>query len=101
MKSVCCAAVAAFLAIVSTTAGADECEDVVAALKKKGDAIMKVDHKANARICAAMGQLLGIIQSVRIVAQECYDEGKERTDLMREMAESAKVFEDGIEKDCK
>jgi hypothetical protein len=101
MKSICCAAVAAVLAIASTSAGADECEDVVASLKKRGDAIMKVDHKANPRICAAMGQLLGIIQSIRVVAEECYDEGKERTDLMKEMAESAKVFEDGIEKDCK
>ena len=101
MKSVCCAAVAAVLAMAATTAGADECEDVVAALKKRGDAMMKVDHKANARICAAMGELLGIIRSVRIVAEECYDEGKERTDLMKEMAESAKAMEEGIEKDCK
>jgi hypothetical protein len=101
MKSVVCAAAAAFLAIASTSATADECEDVVAALKKKGDALMKVDHKANARICAAMGQLLGIMQSVRIVAEECYDEGKERTDLVKDMTESAKAMEEGIDKDCK
>ena len=93
MKSVCCVALAAFLAIASTTAGADECEDVVASLKKHGDAIMKTDFKPHARLCAAMGQLLGIIRAVRIVSEECYDEGKERDDLMKEMAESAKVME--------
>jgi len=99
MKLIHCAALATALA--SATAGADECEDVVAALKKHGDAIMKTDPKPQARLCAAMGQLLGVIHSIRIVAEECYDEGKERDALMKEMAESAKAMEDGIAGDCK
>jgi hypothetical protein len=102
MKSIMLgAALAAALTLASATAGADECEDVVATLKKHGDAIMKTDPKPQARLCAAMGQLLGIIQAIRIVAEECYDEGKERDALMKEMAESSRAMEQGIDNDCK
>src|SRR5258705_4527367 len=85
-------AIVVILSSASSATRADECETAVDALKKLGDVVTKKDAKTTPAICAAMGQVLGLAQSVRIIAKECYDEGKKRDDLMKDMAESAKVF---------
>ena len=89
------------LSSASSATRADDCDDIVNAIKKVGEAVMKKDAKTPPAICAGMGQALGLMQSTRIVAEECYDEGKKRDDLMKDMAESAKVFQDEIDSMCK
>ena len=94
-------AIVVVLSSASSATRADECETAVDALKKLGDVVTKKDAKTTPAICAAMGQVLGLAQSVRIIAKECYDEGKTRDDLMKDMEESAKVFQDEIDSMCK
>jgi hypothetical protein len=102
ITSICAAVAVALVSIMATSsARADECDDIVGALKKYGERIMTRNATAPAAICAAMGEAVGVMRSVRVVAEECYDAGKKRDDLMKDMDESAKVMEAEIAKECK
>jgi len=96
-----CAMLAAAVALSATmpAARAEECEDIQAALSKHADVLMKMDAKG-AALCAGMGQLLGVIQAGRIVAEQCL-EGDELKTAVNGMNDMAKAMEDGIKEQCK
>ena len=89
------------LSIVSSSSRADECDDIIAALKKHGDRVPLTDAKTPAAFCAAVGQLHGIMVSIREIAKQCFDEGQKRTDIMKDMNEGANGMQSQIEARCK
>jgi hypothetical protein len=90
-----CAALAAALALTSFPAHADQCDSILESLSKKADTLAKMDAKG-AKLCAGMGQLVGLMHAGRIVAEEC-----ERASAAKDMAESIKAMEEGIGTECK
>jgi hypothetical protein len=70
-------AVAMAFTVAATTAQADDCDDIMDALKKLGERVMnyKDDAKTPLAVCGAVGQVLGILKASREAAAECYDEG--------------------------
>jgi hypothetical protein len=51
-------------------------------------------------LCAATGQLLGIIKASREVAAECYDEGKKRDRILLTFDKAVKDMEAKITTVC-
>lgn len=92
-----CAAFAATIALTSIAvpARADTCDDIMTALSNKADELTKMDAKGGA-LCAGMGQLVGLMQAGRIVAQQC-----SRDDGVKNMDEMIKPMEEGIKDQCK
>jgi hypothetical protein len=96
------AALAGFI-VTSTPVRADDCDDIVGELKKLSERVMndKNDTKTGPAICAAIGQVLGIIKATREVAAECYDDGKKRSDILLNFDKTAKEMEGQIDSVCK
>jgi hypothetical protein len=92
-----CAAFAATVALTyaAVPARADQCDDILAALSKRADTLMKTDAKGGA-LCAGMGQLVGLMHAGQIVAELCTREG-----AAKDMAESIKAMDEGIAAQCK
>ena len=90
-----CAALAAVVALIAVPARADQCDSILESLSKKADTLAKLDAKG-AKLCAGMGQLVGLMHAGRIVAEEC-----ERAGAAKDMAESIKAMEEGIGAECK
>jgi hypothetical protein len=90
-----CAALAAAIACTALPAHADQCDSILESLSKKADTLAKLDAKG-AKLCAGMGQLVGLMHAGRIVAEEC-----ERASAAKDMAESIKAMEEGIGAECK
>jgi hypothetical protein len=92
-----CAAAAAGLGVTvaASAARADECDDAVAAINKRMDAIRatRKDGDKLPALCARLGRISGLTAAVGIVAKECLDEGKKRDDLIKDAAETEKALE--------
>ena len=76
-------AVALATMLVATPAMAQDddqdCDNIMDELKKLAERLMNTsDPKGVGPVCAATGQLLGIIKASREVAAECYDEGRKQ-----------------------
>src|SRR3954447_10232287 len=81
------AAVAATIACVAAGAARadddEDCNNIMDELKKLSERLMNTtDPKGIGPVCAATGQLLGIIKASREVAAECYDEGRKRDQIL-------------------
>ena len=59
------------------------------------------DPKGVGPVCAATGQLLGIIKASREVAAECYEDGKKRDNILLTFDKAAKDMEAKINSVCK
>ena len=99
-------AIAAALVFTLGTACAQdddkECDDIMDELKKLAERLMNTnDPKGVGPVCAATGQLLGIIKSSREVAAECYDEGRKRDQLLVTFDKASKEMERKIDEVCK
>jgi hypothetical protein len=96
-------AAVASLIVTATASRADDCDDIVDELKKLSERVMndKNDTKTVPAICAAIGQVLGIIKATREVTAECYDDGKKRTDILLNFDKAAKEMEGQIDSVCK
>jgi hypothetical protein len=99
-------AVALATLLVATPALAQDddqdCDNIMDELKKLAERLMNTtDPKGVGPICAATGQLLGIIKSSREVAAECYDEGRKRTQLLQTFDKASKDMEGKIDEVCK
>jgi hypothetical protein len=90
-----CAALAVAFAVTSLPAHADQCDSILESLSKKADTLAKLDAKGP-KLCAGMGQLVGLMHAGRIVAEEC-----ERASAAKDMADSIKAMEEGIGAECK
>lgn len=75
-------------------ASADTCSSILDSLSKKADELAKRDAKG-AALCAGMGQLFGLMQAGKIVAEQCEHESA------KDLAESTKGMEEGIAAQCK
>jgi hypothetical protein len=76
-------ATAVVFTLATTTAQADDCDDIMDALKKLGERVMnyKDDAKTPLAVCGAVGQVLGILKASREAAAECYEDGAKRSNL--------------------
>src|SRR5262245_26445724 len=80
----------------------EDCDNIMDELKKLTERIMNTnDPKAVGPVCAATGQLLGIVKASREVAAECYDEGKKRDRILVTFDRAAKEMEEKIDSVCK
>jgi len=100
------AAIAAATALTIGTACAQdddkECDDIMGELKKLAERFMNTaEPKGVGPVCAATGQLLGIMKSSREVAAECYDEGRKRDQLLLTFDKATKDMEGKIDSVCK
>jgi hypothetical protein len=90
---------------VTGSARADDdqdCDNIQDELKKLAERVMNAnDPKAIGPVCAATGQLLGIMKASREVAAECYDEGKKRDRILLTFDKATKEMESKIDSVCK
>src|ERR1041384_1612682 len=103
-KAAAVAAAVVFIAVGAARAQDDdkECDDIMDELKKLAERLMNTSEpKGTGPICAATGQLLGIIKSSREVAAECYDEGKKRDQILLTFDKASKEMESKIDSVCK
>jgi hypothetical protein len=108
LMALCRAAALATAAMVFTlgTAWAQdddkECDDIMDELKKLSERFMNTtEPKGIGPVCAATGQLLGILKASREVAAECYDEGRKRDHLLLTFDRATRDMEAKIDSVCK
>ena len=91
------------LTFAANASQADDCDDIMDALKKLNERVInsKDDAKTPLAICAAIGQVLGIIKSSREAAAECYDEGRKRDNILVTFDKASKEMEGQIDGVCK
>ena len=99
-------AIAAAMAFAVGTAFAQdddkECDDIMDELKKLAERFMNTaEPKGVGPVCAATGQLLGIMKASREVAAECYGEGRKRDQLLLTFDKATKDMESKIDSVCK
>lgn len=99
-------AIAAAMAFAVGTACAQddekECDDIMDELKKLSERFMNTSEpKGVGPVCAATGQLLGIMKASREVAAECYDDGRKRDQLLLTFDKATKDMESKIDSVCK
>lgn len=99
-------AIAAAMAFAVGTAFAQdddkECDDIMDELKKLAERLMNTSEpKGVGPVCAATGQLLGIMKASREVAAECYGDGKKRDQLLVTFDKATKDMEGKIDSVCK
>jgi hypothetical protein len=98
------AALATMLVVTPAMAQDDDqdCDNIMDELKKLAERLMNTnDPKGVGPVCAATGQLLGIIKASREVAAECYDEGRKRSQLLVTFDKATKEMEAKIDEVCK
>jgi hypothetical protein len=104
VSALSCATVVVAVALsgASTPSRADdECDDIITALKAHGDRIPLKEAKTPPEFCAAVGQLHGIMVSIREIAKQCFDEGEKRTATMKDMDEGINGMQSLIDQRCK
>ena len=80
----------------------EHCDNIMDELKKLSERLMNTaDPKGVGPVCAATGQLLGMIKASREVAAECYDEGKKRDQILLTFDKASKDMETKIDSVCK
>ena len=99
-------AIAAAMALAAGTAFAQdddkECDDIMNELKKLSERLMNTSEpKGVGPVCAATGQLLGIMKASREVAAECYEEGRKRNQILLTFDKATKDAEGKIDSVCK
>ena len=97
--AVLAAGVAGFAA---AAARSDDCETMTKTVQVLID---KMDPSAKggdnpAKLCAAYGEGLGLIKSFRIVADECLDEGDERSQTLAKLDRSIRQLQSQVDKNC-
>jgi hypothetical protein len=96
-------AAATAFTVATTSVRADDCDDIVDALKKLNERIMndKNDAKTVPAICAAIGQVLGVVKAAREAAAECYEEGKKRDEILLTLDKATKEMDGQVDQTCK
>jgi len=81
----------------------EDCDDIMDELKKLTERVTneKTGVTAPLAVCAATGQVLGIVKASREVAAECYSDGKRRTDLLAGFDKALKEIEGQVSSLCK
>jgi hypothetical protein len=94
--------VAALLGSVLVAARADECEEMARVVKSLVDQLDPAAKGGDngARLCASFAEGLGLIKSMRIVTDECLDEGDERTRVLAGLDRSIRNLQNQVDKNC-
>ena len=73
------------------------------AVKKLNERVMnsKDDAKTTPAVCAAIGQVVGIMKAGREVAAECYDEGSKRDTILLALDKATKEMDGQLDSLCK
>jgi undecaprenyl pyrophosphate synthase len=100
MKRAAVAGTLVFLVAQPALAQSEKCSAIIDALKKYGERVMQGDAKTPVALCAGYGQISALARSMQEIADKCL-EGGPRDSTMKEMAETAKVMQDEIDKSCK
>ena len=80
----------------------ESCDNIMDELKSLTERVMSAnDPKDVGPVCAATGQLLGIMKASREVAAECYDEGRKRDRIIQVFEKAARDMEEKIKTVCK
>jgi hypothetical protein len=81
----------------------EDCDDIMDVLKELDEQVRKDQAAPKSRLmsCADSGQLLGIAKASRAVAQECYDKGKRRDELVASFEKIQQQLEGRIGSACK
>ena len=115
LRTILLAAAIATVASVGVTAAApapttteaddddEDCDDIMDVLKELDEQVRKDQAAPKSRLmsCADSGQLLGIAKASRAVAQECYDKGKRRDELVASFEKIQQQLEGRISSACK
>jgi hypothetical protein len=93
---------AAVLGLALAPVRADECEAMSRSVKQLIDKLDPVAKGGNndARLCAALGEGLGLIKSMRIVTDECLDEGDERIEALAGLDRSIRTLQSQVDRNC-
>jgi hypothetical protein len=95
-------ALAAAAVISAQSVRADDCDDIMDELKKLSERLMNTaDPKAVGPVCAATGELLGIMKASREVAAECYEEGRKRDQILVVFDKGIKDIQGKVDSVCK
>ena len=81
----------------------EDCDDIMDELKKLTERVSAETKGATTplAVCAAGGQLLGIVKASREVVAECYADGQRRTDLLAQLDKALKETETQMGARCK
>jgi hypothetical protein len=80
----------------------EDCDDLLGELKKLSERLMNTaDPKGVGPVCAATGELLGIMKASREVAAECYEEGRKRDQILVNFDKGIKDIQGNIDSVCK
>jgi hypothetical protein len=81
--------------LAASAANADECDDVITAIKQRIDGLRATRKSDDSRttICARLGRVSGLTQAIGIVGAECLDEGARRNALIKDTQETEKALE--------
>jgi hypothetical protein len=93
---------AAVFGLAVAAAQADECETMTKSVQVLIDTMDPAAKGAGnpAKMCSAYGEGLGLIKSFRIVADECLDEGDERTKTLAGLDRSIRQLQSQVDKNC-
>jgi hypothetical protein len=96
-------AAAVAFTVAGTAAQADDCDDIMDAMKKLSERVMnaKDDAKTPLAVCGAIGQVLGILKASREAAAECYDDGAKRSKILLDLDKVNKEMEGQVDSLCK
>jgi hypothetical protein len=103
-RAVAVAAAIGFLVAGAARAADDEkeCDDIMAELKKLADRHMNTaDPKGLGPVCAATGQLLGIMKASREIAAECYADGAKLDQILLSFDKGIKDIQGKVDAACK
>lgn len=82
--------------------GEKDCDDIMGELNKLALRHMNTaDPKGLGPVCAATGQLLGILKASRETAAECYADGKKLDEILASFDKGIKDIEGKIDQACK
>jgi hypothetical protein len=94
-------ALAAAAGISAQSVRADDCDDIMDELKKLSERLMNTaDPKGVGPVCAATGELLGIMKASREVAAECYEEGRKRDQILVTFDKGIKDVQGKVDSVC-
>ena len=81
----------------------EDCDDIMSELQELVEQVTKdrAGAKSPLAVCAATGQVLGVVKASREVASECYETGKKREDFLASFNKTVKELEGQIGSRCK
>ena len=79
-----------------------ECDDIMGELQKLATRHMNTaDPKGLGPVCAATGQLLGILKASRETAAQCYEDGDKLDEILASFDKGITDIEGKIDQGCK